>query len=497
MARNILLNLGTEFWIFLVLLIGIPKLVSFLGESSFGLFSIAWVVVGYLAFLDIGVSSATTKFTSESIARSEEKQIGSLIRTALVTNFCMGILACGFAIAISPLLVRYAFKIPPALHNQALAVFVGVAFALPTLLVQGVLRGALSAYQRFDWINVVNGTVITLQWVVMILLAWKGFSVVTVVWVAVAARAVMDVVYVLLLQRLVPNVFANSSFCWHTLRQLLHFGAWVSASQIMSPILVYLDRMVIAGLISLPAVTIYTIPTEIFNRLGVFPSSLMATLFPAFSRHSAAAGEQEQATRIFRTTNRLLLLVFLPLFTFLIVNGRDVLTVWMGLKFASEGTLILQILAVGALLNFLGRLPFGAVQALGRPDVTARIHLIEVPLYVVMCYLLTLRFGLTGAALACTFRVSLDAALMYWAARKYCYLRLKSFAELGRILTVGLLLTGCMIGVRILLHGTWEHLFSGVSLLLIWYVAAWMHGLSGDDRPAFVRTLRLAMQKAN
>lgn len=50
LARNAMLNLATEGWIFVVLLIAMPKLVSFLGETSFGLFSLAWVVIGYLRF---------------------------------------------------------------------------------------------------------------------------------------------------------------------------------------------------------------------------------------------------------------------------------------------------------------------------------------------------------------------------------------------------------------------------------------------------------------
>jgi len=45
-----MLNLATEGWIFVVLLIAMPKLVSFFGETSFCLFSFAWVVNGYLRF---------------------------------------------------------------------------------------------------------------------------------------------------------------------------------------------------------------------------------------------------------------------------------------------------------------------------------------------------------------------------------------------------------------------------------------------------------------
>jgi O-antigen/teichoic acid export membrane protein len=496
LARNATFNLMTEGLIFLFLIVAIPKLVSFLGETGFGLFSIAWVVVGYLAFLDIGVSSATTKFTSEYLARHERDRIGSLVRTALAANTIMGVVAGGVAVAISPLVIRYVFKIPESMHSQALSVFIGVAFALPVLLIQGVLRAALSSYQRFDWLNLVNGSVISLQWVVMTLLAWRGFGVVTVVWVAVLARVVMVAVYVFLLVRLVPDVFAHFTFCWETLWRLLHFGVWVSVSQVMSPILVYLDRIMIAALVSLQAVTIYTIPTEMFNRLGVLPSCLMATLFPAFSHHGAMGAERGQMARLYSVTTRYLLFVLLPLFSLLFVNAQDILAVWMGAKFSTEGTAVLQILAVGALVNFLARLPYGAVQASGRPDITGKVHLLELPFYVALCVLLIPRWGIEGAALSCTLRVSVDAVLMFWAANKYCQLRPKWIGEIGRLLMIEALLLLCLLTARHILHDVWERLALGIVLLGVAYAAIWFFALNGEDKPAIVRTIRFARQEA-
>jgi O-antigen/teichoic acid export membrane protein len=497
LARNATLNLATEGWLALVLFANIPLLVRFLGVESFGLFSLAWVVVGYLAFLDIGVSTATTKFTSEYLAKQEAAQIAKLVRTALAANTVMGMVAGVLAIAIAPLLIQHAFKIPTSLHAQALYVFVAVAFALPVLLIQGVLRAALSSYQRFDWINLVNGTAITGQWIVMTFLAWKGFGVVTVVWVAVLARLAMVVVYLFLLQRLVPAVFRHFSFCWETLWRLLGFGAWVSVSQVMSPLLVYLDRMMIAAMISLSAVTIYTIPTEVFNRLGILPSCLMATLFPAFSHHGAAGPENGQSTRLYNNTTRFLLLAVFPLFTCLFLGARDILTLWMGTRFASEGTLVLQILAAGALLNFLARLPYGAVQALGRPDIAAKFHLAELPIYIALCIILIPRLGIVGAALACTTRLWLDAFLMFWAAHRHCNLRLKWFGETNRMLLVEILLLAGLSAIHFLVHEVWGRLLLDVTLLGFAYVGIWAFALNGDDKPAILRTFRLAQEGAN
>jgi O-antigen/teichoic acid export membrane protein len=496
LARNATLNLVAEGWIFLVLIVAIPKLVFYLGEPSFGLFSIAWVVVGYLAFLDIGVSSATTKFTSEYLARHKGRQIGEMVRTALAANSVMGVVACGVAVAVAPLLIRYAFKIPGPMRSEAFMVFVGVACALPVLLIQGVLRAALSSYQRFDWINLVNGSVISLQWAVMALLAWRGFGVVTVVWVAVLARVVMVAFYFYFLQRLIPDIFVQPSFCWETLWRLMHFGVWVSVSQVMSPILVYLDRMMIAALVSLQAVTIYTIPTEVFNRLGILPSCLMATLFPAFSHHGAIGADDGKMARLYNVTTRYLLFVVLPLFGLLLVNAQDILTVWMGPKFSAEATRVLQILAVGSLVNLLARLPYGAVQAVGRPDITGKIHLLELPAYIALCLFLIPRWGIEGAALACTLRLSLDAFLMFWAASKYCHLRPNWIGETGRMLMIEALLVVCLLTVRHFLHEGWARLALGVVLLGTTYAAIWFFALNGEDKPAIVRTIRYARQEA-
>jgi O-antigen/teichoic acid export membrane protein len=492
LARNAALNIATEAWLALVLFANIPLLVRFLGEESFGLFSLAWVVVGYLAFLDIGVSTATTKFTSEYLARGDVTQVGRLVRTALAANSVMGIVAGLLSVAISPLLIQYAFKIPATLHREALLVFIAVGFALPVLLIQGVLRATLSSYQRFDWINLVNGSAITVQWFVMTSLAWRGLGVLTVVWVAVLARLTMVVIYFFLVRRLIPGVFSQISFCWGTLRCLLHFGAWVSVSQVMSPILVYMDRMMIAAMVSLSAVTIYTIPTEVFNRLGVLPSCLMATLFPALSHHGAYGPQNDRTTRLFNQTTRYLFISLCPLFAFLLVEARDILAVWMGPKFAAQATLAFQILALGALVNFLARLAYVAVQALGRPDITGKFHLTELPIYIALCAILIPRWGIVGAALACAIRLWLDAALMFWAAHKYCYLRLSWLGETSRMLLVEVLLLSGLSAAYFMVHEVWGRLLLGVALLGIGYTAIWIFALNGEDKPAILRTFRLA-----
>ena len=72
-----------------------------------------------------------------------------------------------------------------------------------------------------------------------------------------------------------------------------------------------------------------------------------------------------------------------------------------------------RILAAGTLLNGIAHVPFALVQGAGRPDLTARLHLAEFPVYLVLVYVLTLWLGIEGTAIAWTLRTGFDLVALH------------------------------------------------------------------------------------
>jgi hypothetical protein len=66
------------------------------------------------------------------------------------------------------------------------------------------------------------------------------------------------------------------------------------------------------------------------------------------------------------------------------------------------------------LVNSMAHVPFAHLQSVGRPDVTAKFHLMELPVYVVMLFLLARSWGITGVAVAWLVRVMIDTFLLFW-----------------------------------------------------------------------------------
>ena len=84
-----------------------------------------------------------------------------------------------------------------------------------------------------------------------------------------------------------------------------------------------------------------------------------------------------------------------------------------GGDFAAESTVTMQILAMGVLINSLAHMPFALLQGVGRPDLPAKFHLIELPVYVGIAWILIGEFGIAGAAEAWTIRVAIDTVLIF------------------------------------------------------------------------------------
>jgi len=84
----------------------------------------------------------------------------------------------------------------------------------------------------------------------------------------------------------------------------------------------------------------------------------------------------------------------------------------LGSTYAVRSATAFSILAAGVLVNGLAHIPYVYLLGHGRPDLPAKFHLFELPLYVLFGWLLIRAQGVNGAALAWTLRVTADAALL-------------------------------------------------------------------------------------
>jgi O-antigen/teichoic acid export membrane protein len=185
----------------------------------------------------------------------------------------------------------------------------------------------------------------------------------------------------------------------------------MSVTNIISPALVSIDRFVIGAFVSISAVAYYATPYEIATKMLLIPWGLVGVLFPAFS--SSLVEDRHRAFRLFESGVNITYLVLFPLTLVAVTFASQILQFWVGSEFAIHGGTVLKLLAAGVLFNGLAHVPFALIQGAGRPDVTAKFHLFELPIYLAVLWWLVTSYGVVGAAIAWAFRVGLDAVLLF------------------------------------------------------------------------------------
>jgi O-antigen/teichoic acid export membrane protein len=415
LARNAVLNI-IGFGLPLLIAVGAIRLITQeLGREEFGFLGIAWMLLGF--FGELGFGRATTKFVAEALGSGDEARVAGVAWTTIAVQFGFGIVAGVSMAALAPLLAESVLRVPAELVGEVRVGLLLLAAMVPLVVVGSSVRGVLEAAQRFGLINAVRIPATASNYLLPLLALRLGWGVAGILALLLASRGAVMVAYFLLARRAVPALRGRPRLERAEVRTLFGFGGWLTVSSLVSPLLVYLERFLLGALVTLSAVAYYTAPYELLTRLWIVPASLVSTLFPAFSTLSGR-GEWERLLAISSRAVRVILLVLGPAVVLALIFAEPVLARWLGPDFAREGALAFRILAVGMLINSLAWVPQALVQGVGRADLTAWFHLIELPVQLILAWILVSAWGVPGAALAWTLRVALDAALLFWAAQR-------------------------------------------------------------------------------
>lgn len=411
LIRNSVINLGGHVVPILAGLVSIPLLIRELGTSRFGVLTLAWLAVGYLSLFDLGLGRALTKLVAEQVGTEREAEVPALVWTALGLMLVFGVLGSLLGIALTPWLTQDVLRIPVELQTESKHAFWLLAVSLPVVITSVGLRGLLEAMHLFGWVNAIRIPSGVFTFAGPLLVLPYSNSLAAVVGILVAGRVTAWLAHLVLCARAMPSLFRTVRFDPTTIPLLLGFGGWMTVSNIVGPLMVYLDRFLIAAVISAAAVAYYATPYEVITKIWLIPGALLGVLFPAFS--AGLRHDSEWVRQTFKGAADTLLLIVFPVALLSVLFAEEGLTVWLGADFASQSATVAKWLAVGVFVNSLGLVPFTLIQGGGRPDLTAKLHLAEFPPYILCLWWFTTRYGIEGAAAMWTARAGLDALVLF------------------------------------------------------------------------------------
>jgi O-antigen/teichoic acid export membrane protein len=249
----------------------------------------------------------------------------------------------------------------------------------------------------------------------------------------------------------------------------------MTVSNLIAPIMVYLDRFLISAFLSVAAVAYYATPFELVTKLWLVPVALTTVLFPAFAAFSVL-DKVKLKLNYARGVRSCFVLLF-PAVFLIFLFAPEGLHLWLGPRFVQQSTVVVRWFALGVLINSLAFVPFALLQAANRPDLTGKLHLIEVPFYIVASVTAIRYNGLHGAAFVWAMRLMVEAVILFILVRRVLFANALPL----RFIAVVLLAVAALLAVSMETRLSVK-LISTVIVLGLYLIGSWWAALEDPER---------------
>jgi O-antigen/teichoic acid export membrane protein len=418
-------------------------LVHLLEPKAFGLVALAWTVLVICDQVQNAGTASAFVFRRHDVERAAA--------SAAVFSFVSAFALLGVAVAVAPL-------VADAFHTPALTNVLRVLALL--LIVKSVGVVPLAILERnidFRTRSKCELTGAIAQGGVSLAFAFSGWGVWSIVFGMLAGSAVQSsLAWVVAPWRPNPRL-ANLG----VMRELVRYGRYVSATNIVNLANNTVDNVVVGRLLGASTLGFYTVGF----RLADFPNTVIGhvvgrVMFPVYS---LLQRETDRFRRVYIQNLQRVALFALPVSVTVLIAAEPIVHTLLGAKWEPTITPLRILGAYGLLKSFSA--PSGEVfKGAGKPHLGLLLGLLQIAVAVPALVLLVPARGITGAALAMLLTMAVCGSIRFVVS-----LRLlgASLGEVARSLAPSLLCAGVLAATIGLLVPATESLGDAAGLAVL------------------------------
>lgn len=456
-----------------------PFILSHLGESEYGLYTIAGTIVGYIALMDFGLTASTGRFLSEYQAKKDIKGeahfLGNI--TAIFSLIAIGIMSCGIVIfffldKIFPNFTPSEMSIYKVLYLLALAntaccfplnAMGGILTSRTKFFIPGLARTALSLLN-------VTGTFLCLT------MGYKSIALLSVNVITGVSGLIFNAIYAFgyLKVRMTWN-----GWDWALCRKVYAFSSWVFVSY-LSGVLNWGSGSFILGMTCTPTdIAIFSFGMALFSYYFTFSSAIPGLFTARIVQMVTNNASKKEITLLMSQVSRVLTCILFLLFTGIILFGQEFLELWVGDTLQEqtiESWYVAVILCSGATLPLIQSIGNQVLQAMNLVKENARIQILIAATCVVLGYLASQEYGViaVASATACSYVIG-QVFYLNWVYKKKAGIILSLyFTEVFSKLPLVILfpLSAYFLTNHFIQDSSWEVFFCKISIYIIVYIPA-------------------------
>jgi O-antigen/teichoic acid export membrane protein len=375
-----------------------PYIIGIVGKTGYGIWIIVNSVISYYAILELGITTAITRYVSRYAAQGNYEALNGIISTAAGTFCLIGAVVSAISYIGSGLLT-FLFNVPPD-HMEEFQKVLWLLGLATGLGFPGSLFGAvIRAHERFVIANAANVLVTICRALLSVLFLANGMGL-----VGVALANLCSVVLMLALNyalcKVLFSYFGPSArkISWLSFSSLLSFGVPSFVLALADVMRFNVDSLVIGKLIGLKDVAVYAVAAMLVRyMLNFIATGTQAVFTPRFAALDGE-GKTEQLRQLFLESLFITSFLSFGVAVLFIALGRHFIFLWVGEDFADSAP-VLYILSAAYGLALSQNTGISLLYALKKHSYFAGASVIEGIANLALSIYLAPRYGIVGVAI--------------------------------------------------------------------------------------------------
>ncbi|OED44170.1 hypothetical protein AB833_02085 [Chromatiales bacterium (ex Bugula neritina AB1)] len=379
-----------------------PFLVHTLGDTKYGVWSVVSALTGYMALLDLGISSAIAKYVAKHKALNDYKSLNTVLASGLVIMLAVGSLLVIASPLIADLMVSFfdfEGELGENVHLLILIASVDIAIFVTT----GILVGSMYGFQRHEIINGVNLSITLLNACFFYVVLRNGYDLVAMGVVNLVGNVIAAVIFIIALRKIEPKASLDIRNAEKpVVRTIFTYSKYTFLSMLAMQLVYYSDAFVIGFFMSAAAITYYTIPWSLSEYTNKLIHAIAETFVPVFSEQEATQGNKAIYDTYISGTKFMLMISNL-LCIGMLVMGDYFVGLWMGEKYAVACSAVLSIMFFTQLIKGPQLLSYSILLGTANHRRFSQYNFAFSVLNLILSIIFIQRYGLIGVAGATAF----------------------------------------------------------------------------------------------
>ena len=418
--RELIKNVGSGwFSLGVSILVGLflsPFILHRLGPTAYGAWVLVFSVTGYYGLFDLGVRSSIIRFVSTYTASNDLDGVCRLVNTSLAVYSTIGVIALVITFVLSDFL-GYLFRMPADFLPTARILFWMVGTAAALGFPAGVFGGILEGLNRFYFVNVTNLVSTLLRAVLIVLALYRGHGLLVIALITVSLPLLAATAHAAIALRILPLRFGWKYVDGSAFREIVRYSSVTFILIIAYKLRFKTDEVVISAMLSVTAVTYFSIGDRLVDYTGDVVGSL-AQIFVPMSGQSDAKGDTDRLRRILIAGNRACALVVFPIAAVLIILGKSVITAWVGETYAGPCYPVMLILLIPSTFAFAQGASTRILYGIAKHHSLAWVTCMEGIANLILSIVLIRPLGIVGDALGTA--IPLTCTALFFMPRHLC-----------------------------------------------------------------------------